>query len=236
MEAKIVSLSLMLVLLTLATSIEASKYQFLKLKETNMVFYMQDWETGLNATVFPIVGIPNKPWQVTRFGTVMAIDDKVTVAIERNSSQVGRLQGIYVNLALDLGCTDTAGRVLHQSLMRPDVGCGVRHGCQGVSVAFEFFLFFFFSRIRSDSTQFAPTWLWFAPIQLESCRIGQRQKQSKRSKQVEIGLESSRNSRHSHLWGILMCFLPSSFFVLWIKHSNVFLKNILIVKIYRKYK
>ncbi|XP_050248938.1 dirigent protein 22-like [Quercus robur] len=107
MEAKIVSLSLMLVLLTLATSIEASKYQFLKLKETNMVFYMQDWETGLNATVFPVVGIPNKPWQVTRFGTVMAIDDKVTVAIERNSSQVGRLQGIYVNLALDLGCTDT---------------------------------------------------------------------------------------------------------------------------------
>ena len=60
MEAKIVSLSLMLVLLTLATSIEASKYQFLKLKETNMVFYMQDWETGLNATVFPIAGIPNK--------------------------------------------------------------------------------------------------------------------------------------------------------------------------------
>ena len=31
----------------------------------------------------------------------MAIDDKVTVAIERNSSQVGRLQGIYVNLELD---------------------------------------------------------------------------------------------------------------------------------------
>ena len=101
MEAKIVSLSLMLILLTLATSTKASKYQFLKLKETNMVFYMQDWETSLNATVFPIAGIPNKPWQVTRFGKVMAIDDKVTVAIERNSSQVGRLQGIYVNLALD---------------------------------------------------------------------------------------------------------------------------------------
>ena len=101
MEAKIVSLSLMLILLTLATSREASKYQFLKLKETNMVFYMQDWETGLNATVFPIAGIPNKPWQVTRFGIVMAIDDKVTVAIERNSSQVGRLQDIYVNSALD---------------------------------------------------------------------------------------------------------------------------------------
>ena len=31
----------------------------------------------------------------------MAIDDKVTVAIERNSSQVGRLQGIYVNSELD---------------------------------------------------------------------------------------------------------------------------------------
>ena len=33
-----------------------------------------------------------------------------------------------------------------------------------------------------------------------------------------------------------LCCLPSSFFVLWSRHSNVFFKNILIVKIYRKYK
>ena len=59
METKIVKLSLMF-LVALATSTEASKYQLQRLKEANMVFYMQDWETGLNATVFPIAGIPNK--------------------------------------------------------------------------------------------------------------------------------------------------------------------------------
>ena len=41
MATKIVILSLMF-FLTLATSIEALKYQFQKLKETNMMFYMQD--------------------------------------------------------------------------------------------------------------------------------------------------------------------------------------------------
>ena len=45
MATKIVILSLMF-FSTLATSIEASKYQSQKLKETNMMFYMQDWETG----------------------------------------------------------------------------------------------------------------------------------------------------------------------------------------------
>ena len=100
METKIVKLSLMF-LVALATSTEASKYQLQRLKEANMVFYMQDWETATNPTVFPIAGIPNKQWQVTSFGTVMAIDDKLTVAIERNSSQFGRAHGIYVNSALD---------------------------------------------------------------------------------------------------------------------------------------
>ena len=53
---------------------------------------------------------------------------------------------------------------------------------------------------------------------------------------AEIGLESGWNSRNSHLRRIVMCFLPSPFFVLWIKDGNVFFNNILIIKIYRKYK
>ena len=36
-------------------------------------------------------------------------------------------------------------------------------------------------------------------------------------KQAEIGLESGWKSRNYHLKIIVMCFLPSSFFVLWIK-------------------
>ena len=43
---------------------------------------------------------------------------------------------------------------------------------------------------------------------------------------AEIGLEYGRKSRN----------LPSSFFFCESRHSNVFFKNILIVKIYRKYK
>ncbi|XP_075664759.1 dirigent protein 22-like [Castanea sativa] len=100
MATKIVTLSFMF-LLALATSTEASKYQFQKLKETNMVFYMQDWETGANVTATPVAGIPHKRWLILRFGTIFATDDKLAVAIERNSSEVGRAHGIYVNSALD---------------------------------------------------------------------------------------------------------------------------------------
>ena len=100
MATKFVILSLMF-LLALATSTEASKYQFQNLKETNMMFYMHDWETGTNVTAIPVAGIPHKRWLILGFGTIFAIDDKLTVAIERNSSEVGRAHGIYVNSALD---------------------------------------------------------------------------------------------------------------------------------------
>ena len=62
-------------LLALATSTAASKYQFQKLKETNMVFYMQDWETGANATAIPVAGTPNKLWLILGFGTISATND-----------------------------------------------------------------------------------------------------------------------------------------------------------------
>ena len=38
-----------------------------------------------------------------------------------------------------LESTDTAGRVPHPSPTRPDVGRDVRHGCQRVGAASEFF-------------------------------------------------------------------------------------------------
>ena len=100
MATKMFILSLMF-FLTLATSIEALKYQFQKLKETNILFYMQDWEIEANATTTLVAGIPHKRWWILGIGTIFATDDKLTVAIERNSSEVGRAHGICVNSALN---------------------------------------------------------------------------------------------------------------------------------------
>lgn len=88
-----------LLLITIATCMEATQFQLQNLKETNIVFYMHDWETGLNATAVPLVGI--KRPSVLEYGTVAVIDDKLTVAYDRNSTEIGRARGIYVNSALD---------------------------------------------------------------------------------------------------------------------------------------
>ena len=52
-------------------------------------------------TANPIVGISHKQWLILGFGTIFAMDDRLAVAIERNSSEVGRAHGIYVNSVLD---------------------------------------------------------------------------------------------------------------------------------------
>ncbi|XP_057954014.1 pterocarpan synthase 1-like [Malania oleifera] len=93
------ALSLML-LLALSTCSDA-KPKFGNLKQTNMAFYMYDWETGVNITTIPVAGIANKQWGILQFGTVFAIDDILTEGSDRNSTQVGRAHGIYVNSALD---------------------------------------------------------------------------------------------------------------------------------------
>ena len=73
---------------------------------------------------------------------------------------------------------------------------------------------FFFSRIRTDSASIHANLRRTELIRPESGRIGQRLKWPK---QAKIDLEYRQKSQNSHLRGILMCFLPSSFFVLWIK-------------------
>uniref|UniRef100_A0A5B7BXQ9 Dirigent protein n=1 Tax=Davidia involucrata TaxID=16924 RepID=A0A5B7BXQ9_DAVIN len=87
-----------LLLLAIVTHSEA---KFGKIKETNMVFYMHDIETGTNATAIPVAGIPNKRWWILGFGTVYAVDEPLTEQYDQNSTQVGRAHGIYVNSALD---------------------------------------------------------------------------------------------------------------------------------------
>lgn len=70
------------------------------IRETHMMFYLQDWVTGKNATALPIArrNAKSKP---TDFGTLVVIDDAVTAGPKRSSPQVGRAQGIYVNSMLD---------------------------------------------------------------------------------------------------------------------------------------
>ena len=94
-----------------------------------------------------------------------------------------------------------------------------------LSLLLLLFFFFFF--------------LGFAPNWADSARIGPYWPATEMAKTDRNG--QNRPKLALNLAGtieilISECFLPFSFFVLWIKDSNVFFNNILIVKIYRKYK
>ncbi|KAF8380559.1 hypothetical protein HHK36_028047 [Tetracentron sinense] len=96
-----IAAKLWLLLLNLAVVMLVSAAKSRKLIETNMVFYMHDYETGNNITTIAVAGNPKKKWGILEFGTVFAIDDPLTVAYDRNSTQIGRAHGIYVNSAAD---------------------------------------------------------------------------------------------------------------------------------------
>nr|QQM18951.1 dirigent protein 16 [Kadsura heteroclita] len=72
-----------------------------RMKETKMVLYLQDWEFGKNSTAVPVAGINGRFANVLNFTTVSVVDDALTEGLDRNSKEVGRAQGIYVNSALD---------------------------------------------------------------------------------------------------------------------------------------
>ena len=122
-------------------------------------------------------------------------------------------------------------------------GChtGVWRGCLPVGAASELF-FFFFPQIRFDLARFTPTWLLFSPIHAELGQFGQNQAVSAESGRIgqpywpaiemaDIGWNRLW-MRPKHPKSVLpqfyseylllllcfvLCFLPSSFFVLWIK-------------------
>ncbi|KAF3443650.1 hypothetical protein FNV43_RR13340 [Rhamnella rubrinervis] len=48
-----------------------------------------------------MLGISDKNWSFTSFGTIYVIDDPVTQTLERNSNNVGRAQGMLVALVRD---------------------------------------------------------------------------------------------------------------------------------------
>ncbi|KAK6918850.1 Dirigent protein [Dillenia turbinata] len=87
-----------LLLLALTITIEAKPKQQ---KQTNLVFFMHDWESGDNITAVAVAGLPNKPWKPLAFGTLFAIDDDLTTGVDRKSAQIGRAHGLYVYSALD---------------------------------------------------------------------------------------------------------------------------------------
>ncbi|KAG9447591.1 hypothetical protein H6P81_013719 [Aristolochia fimbriata] len=91
-----------LLLALFASSTEASSTKNWNLtKETNLVFYMQDYETGKYASAAHVAGVNGTNSNVLKFGTVVVFDDPLTEGVDRLSKQLGRAQGIYVNCALD---------------------------------------------------------------------------------------------------------------------------------------
>ena len=124
-----------------------------------------------------------------------------------------------------LESTDAAGRVVHPSPMQ--------------LTARQCRVWFFFSWICADSARFEPMQLDSRRIELirpESGRIGHIGSYRPATDAAKTGWNRPWNSPEQPKFWPQMCFLPSSFFVLWIKYINMFFKNILIVKIYRKYK
>ena len=131
------------------------------------------------------------------------------------------------------------GRGTRGAAPASDAGCGVRCGCPRVHPRLRFFFFFSDSRrldsIRADAARFVLNRLRFASNRADSAKIGPYRPYRvvstggrygrNRPETAEIGLEYGRKSRN----------LPSFFFC-ESRHSNVFFKNILIVKIYIKYK
>ena len=121
----------------------------------------------------------------------------------------------------------------------------VGRGCLRIGAASEVFFFFFlgFAPTRLDSRQIGFDLSRTRLIRPESGHIGHigsyrlatdtAETGLKRPKQAEISLETRRNSWNYDLKGV-SCLLLSLFCES--RHSNVFFKNILIVKIYRKYK
>lgn len=81
--------------------IRPNEAQLQRVNQTNLVFFLQEFTSGPNATVVPVIGITGKTWSFATFGTIFAIDDAITQTPDRSSARVGRAQGVLVASALD---------------------------------------------------------------------------------------------------------------------------------------
>ena len=70
-------------------------------QSSTLVFYLQEVASGPNATVVQVTGLRGRFRSSGTFGTISVVDDPVTLSPNRNSAQVGRIQGLLVVSALD---------------------------------------------------------------------------------------------------------------------------------------
>ena len=126
-----------------------------------------------------------------------------------------------------------------------DAGCSVRHGCPRVYAALTIFFFFFFfhgfASTRLDSHQLGFCSRRLGQNQAESGHIGWRPKWPWiMLEQLKPGFEWGLNLSFLNFILKICCFFCVYCLLLSLfcesRHSNVFFKNILIVKMYRKYK
>ena len=122
-----------------------------------------------------------------------------------------------------------------------DVGHSVRRGCLHVGPCLLFF--FFFSRIRTDAARFAPNRAdsakigLYRPYQVVSAKGRYGRNRPETAETCRKRLKSALNmARKPDTCLLLYFFCESRIVMCFLRHSNVFFKNILIVKIYRKYK
>ncbi|XP_058733269.1 pterocarpan synthase 1-like [Vicia villosa] len=69
--------------------------------QSTLVFYLQDVRKGPKATVSPIIGINGKVWSYNTFGTILVVDDPITISPSSYSTQIGRAQGIITVTSQD---------------------------------------------------------------------------------------------------------------------------------------
>jgi len=80
-------------------------YTFPKLqvepKQTNLLFYVHDHFTGEHTTAVTVAGANGHTSNILHFGTMAIVDDPITEGPSRDSTLIGRAQGMYVNSQLD---------------------------------------------------------------------------------------------------------------------------------------
>ena len=84
----LVKVALMVVIITTST-VDGFNVRSVrtKEKETKMVFYMQDWESGKNVTAVPVAGKNGTNSSVLNFATIVAVDDAITEGLDRRSKR-----------------------------------------------------------------------------------------------------------------------------------------------------
>ncbi|XP_009589829.1 dirigent protein 1-like [Nicotiana tomentosiformis] len=70
-------------------------------KETKLVFYVHDYLSGHDTSAITVAGKDGPKTCVLHFGTMVAVDDRVTEGPDPKSKEIGRAQGMYINSQLD---------------------------------------------------------------------------------------------------------------------------------------